>query len=116
MSPDVVGPARLWIARHDFQECREIVECTTSDTAVYAMDFSAAINMDAVIATVVSVSDTSGNSLTTSGVSVAKSKTQVHFTVTSSDLAADTTYNMLATITTTDGDTFGRTGLLKCVS
>lgn len=116
MSPDIVGPPRLWIARHDFVECREIVECTTSDTAVYAMDFSAAINGDAVIATAVSVSDTSGNSLSTSGLSIAKSKTQVHFSVSSSDLTADTTYNMLVTITTTDGDQFGRVGLLKCVS
>ena len=116
LSPDLVGPARLWFARHDFVICREIVECTTSDTAVYAMDFSKAINEGASISSVSSVSDTSGNALPASLATVSKDKMQVHFTVSASDLTANLTYTMLVTVVTTDGDTIARSGTLKCVS
>ena len=116
LSPDTIGPPRLWTARHDFVECREIVECTTSDIAAYAMDFSKAFNEGTSISSVSSVSDISGNSLTTSGLTLSKDKTQAHFTVTGSDLTANLTYQMKVTVVTTDGDTFARVGILKCVS
>ena len=116
ISPDTIGPARMWTARHDFVECREIVECTTSDTAAYGMEFSKAFNEGTSIASVSSVSDISGNSLTTSGLTLSKDKTQAHFTVTGSDLTANLTYQMKVTVVTTDGDTFARVGILKCVS
>lgn len=124
LSPDVVGPSRLWHARHDFMECREVHECTTNDTAVYAMDFERVLNHGrefrdrpaAAISSISSVTDISGNSLTTSGATVAKDQIQVHFTISASDLTADTVYQLRVTVTTTDGDTFGRVGVLKCVS
>ena len=122
ISPDTIGPARMWTARHDFVECREIVECTTSDTAAYGMDFSKAVNQDgdgkpiASIASVSSVSDISGNSLPATNLTVSKNKMEVHFTVTGSDLTATLTYQMKVTVVTTDGDTFARVGILKCVN
>ena len=110
---DPVAKARTWTARHDAVTCREIVEVTTQDTATYAMDFSAMLNPGTSLSTADSVTDTSGNALTTSLVVLSQDKTSVHFTVTASDLATATQYSMRATTTTTDGTIFARIGTLK---
>ena len=110
---DPVSKARTWKARHDAVTCRQIVEVTTQDTATYAMDFSEMLNPGTSLLTADSVTDTSGNALTTSSVVLSQDKRAVHFTVTASDLAADTQYSMRATTTTTDGTIFARIGTLK---
>lgn len=112
---DPVSMARTWTARTDQVTCREIVEVTTQDTAVYAMDFSlpGVLNPKTSLLTADSVTDESGNALTTSKVVLSQNKMAVHFTVTGSDLAADTTYSMRATTTATDGLVFARIGTLK---
>ena len=113
VSADPVSKARTWTARHDAVTCREIVEVTTQDTAVYAMDFSAMLNPGTALATATSVTDTSGNALPTSVVALSLDRKSIHFTVTASDLASDTSYSMRATTTTTDGTIFARIGTLK---
>ena len=110
---DPVSKARTWTARHDAVTCRQIVEVTTQDTATYAMDFSEMLNPGTSLSTADSVTDTSGNALTTSSVVLSQDKRAVHFTVTEIDLAADTQYSMRATTTTTDGTIFARIGTLK---
>ena len=88
---------------------------TTQDTATYAMDFSlpGVLNPKTSLLTADSVTDESGNSLVTSSVVLSQNKMAVHFTVTGSDLAADTTYSMRATTTATDGLVFARIGTLR---
>jgi len=110
---DPVSAARTWTARTDKVTCREIVEVTTQDTAVYAMDFTELLNPGTSLLTADSVTDTSSNTLVTSSVVLSQDKTSVHFTVTASDLAVDTEYTMRATTRTTDGTIFARIGTLK---
>ena len=113
MDADPVGKARTWKARYDRALCREVIEVTTQDTAVYSMDFSAMLSPGTSLLTADSVTDTSGNTLTTSELTLSQDKMSVHFTITASDLTADTTYAIRATTTTTDGLTFARTGTLR---
>ncbi len=115
MDSDPVSKARTWVARHDRVLCREVVEVTTQDTATYAMDFSGpgVLNPKTSLLTADSVTDTSGNALTTSSVVLSQDKMSIHFTVTGSDLTAATTYDMQATVTATDGLTVARVGTLR---
>jgi len=115
MDADPVASSRTWKARTDRITSREIVEVTTADTAVYAMDFSAVLSPGTSISTADSVVDQSANALTTSSVALSQDKMAVHFTVTASDLTVDTTYTMRATMTTTDGVTIARQGTLRCL-
>ncbi len=112
---DPVAQARTWMARHDRVLCREVVEVTTQDTATYAMDFSGpgVLNPKTSLLTADSVTDTSGNALTTSSVVLSQDKMSIHFTVTGSDLTAATTYDMRATVTATDGLVLARVGTLR---
>lgn len=110
---DPVAKARTWVARTDKVVCREIVEVTTQDTAVYAMDFSEMLNPATSILTADSVVDQSPNVLTTSSVVLSQDKMAIHFTVTGSDLIAATDYSMRCTVTTTDGITIAREGTLR---
>lgn len=110
---DPVAKARTWTARHDRVTCREIVEVTTQDTATYAMNFAEMLNPGTSLSTADSVTDTSANALTTSSIVLSQDKMAVHFTVTASDLAVDTTYAMRATTTTTDGTIIARIGTLR---
>lgn len=112
---DPVAKARTWFARTDNATCREIVEVTTQDTAVYSMDFSlpGMLNPDTSILTADSVTDTSALNLTTSNVVLSQDRMAIHFTVTASDLTASSTYTMRCTVTTTDGITIARVGTLR---
>ena len=111
---DPVAASRTWTALHDRSICREIVEVLTTDTAVYSMFFGArgVLNPDTSLLTADSVSDTSGNALVTSGLTLSQDKMSVHFTVTGSDLAAATEYTLKVTATSTDGVTLARIGKL----
>lgn len=110
---DPVAKARTWVARSDRVICRETVEVTTQDTAVYAMDFSEVLNPGTSLSTAGSVTDISANALPASKVEKSLDQMALHFTVTASDITADTTYSMRATVTTTDGITIARIGTLR---
>lgn len=109
-----VSGARTWTLLGDGSDwyAPNVLTLASNFAGVVAMDFSNVLNPGTGVSSVSSVVDQSGNSLTASSLLPSQDRNAAHFTI--SGLTANTRYDLLVTIQTSDGQTISGRGTLRC--
>lgn len=109
-----VSGARTWTLLGDGSDwyAPNVLTLASNFAGVVAMDFSNVLNPGTGVSSVSSVVDQSGNALTASSLLPSQDRNAAHFTI--SSLTANTRYDLLVTIQTSDGQTISGRGTLRC--
>ena len=108
-----VASSRTWIFQPGSEDAlaANIVMVAAGSTVTLAMDLTEVINPGTSILTVASADDISGNALATSDLAPSQDGKKAHFKV--SPTVAGARHEMKVTVTTSDGQTLVRHGILR---